>query len=228
MGGFKLERFGREFDRDPSDRYGQSSHRTIDFSGSVIAMHDDLLIFSLKSSMVLAITTLIAWGDLLHYRISNRAVLLTLMMGLAWSATNTLWIGAAMGLLGVLVGFVLLVPFYAIGGVTAGDVKWLAALGAWYGPRGIVGVFLVSSILLGVFCLASIAFRYIGFARQTQRAGLAMENRGIRKLGSSAICNKARIDEIYCSADRRSVLIPYAVPVAIGVLLIESYRAMGA
>jgi hypothetical protein len=78
MCGFKLERFGREFDRDPSDRYGQSSHRTIDFSGSVIAMHDDLLIFSLKSSMVLAITTLIAWGDLLHYRISNRAVLLTL------------------------------------------------------------------------------------------------------------------------------------------------------
>jgi Flp pilus assembly protein protease CpaA len=78
-------------------------------------MHDDLLIFSLKSSMVLAITTLIAWGDLLHYRISNRAVLLTLMMGLAWNASNTLWIGAAMGPLGVLVGFVLLVPFYAMG-----------------------------------------------------------------------------------------------------------------
>lgn len=194
----------------------------------MIAMHDDLFVFSLKSSMVLAITTLVAWGDLLHYRISNRAVLLTLMMGLVWSASNTLWTGAAMGLLGVLVGFGLLVPFYAIGGVTAGDVKWLAALGAWYGPHGIVGVFLVSSILLGVLCLASIAFRYIGMVRQAPRAGLAMEIRGIRELGSSAVCNKSRIDEIYCSADRRSVLIPYAVPVAIGVLMIESYRAMGA
>lgn len=191
-------------------------------------MHDDLFIFSLKSSIVLALSTLIAWGDLLHYRISNRAVLLTLMMGLAWNASNALWIGAAMGLLGVLVGFVLLVPFYAMGGVTAGDVKWLAALGAWYGPRGIVGVFLVSSILLGVFCLVSIAYRYIGMVRQTPRAGLAMESRGILGLGSSRIGNKARIDDVYCSADRRSVLIPYAVPVAIGVLMIESYRAMEA
>lgn len=197
-------------------------------------MHDDPFVFSLKSSIVLALSTLIAWGDLLHYRISNRAVLLTLMMGLVWNASNALWIGAAMGLLGVLVGFVLLVPFYAMGGVTAGDVKWLAALGAWYGPRGIVGVFLVSSILLGVFCLVSIAYRYIGMVRQTPRAGLAMESRGTLGLGSSTstststIGNKARIDDVYCSADRRSVLIPYAVPVAIGVLMIESYRAMGA
>lgn len=191
-------------------------------------MHDDLFIFSLKSSIVLALTILIAWGDLLYYRISNRAVLLTLMMGLTWNASHSLWIGAAMGLLGVLVGFVLLVPFYALGGVTAGDVKWLAALGAWYGPRGIVGVFLVSSILLGIFCLISIAYRYIGMARPTPRGGLVMETRGVRELGSSTIGNKARIDDVYCSADRRSVLIPYAVPVAIGVLMIESYRAMGA
>jgi prepilin peptidase CpaA len=197
-------------------------------------MHDDPFVFSLKSSIVLALSTLIAWGDLLHYRISNRAVLLTLMMGLVWNASNSLWIGAAMGLFGVLVGFVLLVPFYAMGGVTAGDVKWLAALGAWYGPRGIVGVFLVSSILLGVFCLVSIAYRYIGMVRPTPRASLAMESRGIRGLGTSTstststIGNKARIDDVYCSADRRSVLIPYAVPVAIGVLMIESYRAMGA
>lgn len=191
-------------------------------------MHDDLFIFSLKSSILLALTILIARSDLLHYRISNRAVLLTLMMGLVWNASDALWMGAAMGIVGVLVGFLLLVPFYAMGGVTAGDVKWLAALGAWYGPRGIVGVFIVSSILLGVFCLVSIAYRYIAMVRETPRAGLAMESRGIRGLGSSTIGNKARIDDVYCSVDRRSVLIPYAVPVAIGVLMIESYRAMGA
>ena len=192
-------------------------------------MHDDLFIFSLKSSILLALTILIARSDLLHYRISNRAVLLTLMIGLVWNASDALWMGAAMGIVGVLVGFVLLVPFYAIGGVTAGDVKWLAALGAWYGPRGIVGVFIVSSILLGVFCLVSIAYRYIAMVRQkTPRSGLAIESRGIRGLGSSTIGNKAQIDDVYCSVDRRSVLIPYAVPVAIGVLMIESYRAMGA
>jgi prepilin peptidase CpaA len=191
-------------------------------------MHDDLFIFSLKSSILLALTILIARSDLLHYRISNRAVLLTLMMGLVWNASDALWMGAAMGIVGVLVGFLLLVPFYAMGGVTAGDVKWLAALGAWYGPRGIVGVFIVSSILLGVFCLVSIAYRYIAMVRETPRSGLAIESRGIRGLGSSTIGNKAQIDDVYCSVDRRSVLIPYAVPVAIGVLMIESYRAMGA
>jgi hypothetical protein len=72
--------------------------------------------------------------------------------------------------------------------------------------------------------------RYIGMVRQTPRAGLAMESRGTLGLGTSTstIANKARIDDVYRSADRRSVLIPYAVPVAIGVLMIESYRAMGA
>src|SRR5688572_2362189 len=36
---------------------------------------------------------------------------------------------------GWLVGTVLFLPFFALGGMGAGDVKLLAALGAWLGPR---------------------------------------------------------------------------------------------
>jgi prepilin peptidase CpaA len=179
-------------------------------------MNDAPFFFSLKSWFVIFLVVLIAWGDLWRYRISNRSVVLTLLLGLAWNTSSHLLSGATLGLLGILVGFGLLVPFYALGGLTAGDVKWLSALGAWYGPRGILGVFLLSSILLGVFCLVLIALRYIRMFRRTP--------------GRVAIPTQtsAGIDDALRSEDRRLVLIPYAVPVAIGVLMIESYRAMGA
>jgi len=37
------------------------------------------------------------------------------------------------------VGFVVFVPFFLLGGMGAGDVKLLAAFGAWLGPGGSSG-----------------------------------------------------------------------------------------
>jgi Flp pilus assembly protein protease CpaA len=183
-------------------------------------MNDDPFFFSLKSWVVLGLAILIAGGDLWHYRISNRSVVLTILIGLAWNASSHQWTGAMLGLLGVLVGFALLLPFYAIGGLTAGDVKWLAALGAWYGPRGIVGLFVLSSILLGVFCVVWIVARGLSPLECVRAGGSIRGFRGAKTQGNTGI------DEAYSSQDRRLFLIPYAVPVALGVLMIESYRAM--
>jgi prepilin peptidase CpaA len=183
-------------------------------------MNDNPFFFSPKSWVVLGLAILIALGDLRHYRISNRSVVLTLCLGLAWSTSIHLGSGATLGLLGVFVGCALLLPFYAIGGLTAGDVKWLAALGAWYGPRGIVGLFVLSSILLGVFCVVGIV------ARRLSPLGSVRAGGSIQGFGGGKTQANTEIDEAYSSQDRRLLLIPYAVPVAIGVLMIESYRAM--
>jgi len=57
-----------------------------------------------------------------------------LVTGLSWSAVN--WIDAT---LGVLLGFVVVLPFAWNDGVGGGDLKLVSALGAWLGPIPLLG-----------------------------------------------------------------------------------------
>jgi prepilin peptidase CpaA len=73
------------------------------------------------------------------------------------------WTGGAGGpleaLAGAALGFALLVGPYAIGGMGAGDVKALMALGAWIGPRATLGTSAWALIAAGTFALAWLALR---------------------------------------------------------------------
>ena len=60
------------------------------------------------------------------------------------------WTAAGTSLLGWLVGVAFFLPLFALGGMGAGDVKLLAALGAWVGPAATVWVALFSAIAGGV------------------------------------------------------------------------------
>jgi prepilin peptidase CpaA len=62
--------------------------------------------------------------------------------------------GAGWSVAGWLVGAAFFMPFFALGGMGAGDVKLLAALGAWLGPGAAVWVALFSLIAGGVIGLA--------------------------------------------------------------------------
>ena len=63
------------------------------------------------------------------------------------------WSGGGLGIAGWLVGAVLFFPFFALGGMGAGDVKLLAAIGAWLGPGAIIWVALYASIAGAVMAL---------------------------------------------------------------------------
>jgi hypothetical protein len=104
-------------------------------------------------------------------------------------------------------------PFYVIGGMTAGDVKWLSALGAWYGPKGILGVFLVSGMILGVISI-------LWFVSNRNRPSPVEPS----DCEASGVDHQTGIDEVFNSSEKRRRLIPYALPVALGVLIIESMR----
>ncbi len=75
-----------------------------------------------------------AWIDLRTNRIPNYLTLGTVLGGLAYQLGVYGWAGLGDGLMGVGLGFGLLIVFYLRGGLGAGDVKALAALGAWLGP----------------------------------------------------------------------------------------------
>ena len=75
-----------------------------------------------------------AWGDAHTRRIPNYLTLLAALSGLGFQFGAHGWPGLGQGLLGLCGGFVLMIGFYLKGGMGAGDIKALAALGAWLGP----------------------------------------------------------------------------------------------
>jgi len=61
--------------------------------------------------------------------------------------------GAGFSLGGWVVGCALFLPFFALGGMGAGDVKLLAAMGAWIGPVGAFWAWAFAAIAGGVLAV---------------------------------------------------------------------------
>ena len=78
---------------------------------------------------------LMAGNDVKSRRIPNYLTLTTALSGLALRGACYGISGLTEGFLGLLLGFGLLFLPYYLGGMGAGDVKALAALGAWLGPK---------------------------------------------------------------------------------------------
>ena len=55
---------------------------------------------------------------------------------------------------GCLVGLGVMLPLHILGGTGAGDVKLMAAFGAFLGPAGVLGAFIRMAIVGGVIALA--------------------------------------------------------------------------
>jgi prepilin peptidase CpaA len=95
--------------------------------------------------------------DLRSARIPNALTAPLAAMGLAMQAAVGGWAGLGHGLLGLLAGLVCLLPFYVLRGMAAGDVKLMAAAGAWLGaPLTVIAVLgtLLAGALLGLAVLA--------------------------------------------------------------------------
>ena len=75
-----------------------------------------------------------AWTDIRTHRIPNLLNLFCGLSGLGYQLGTRGLGGLGEGLLGLLLGFGLMIGFYLFAGMGAGDVKALAALGAWLGP----------------------------------------------------------------------------------------------
>ncbi|MGH8437791.1 MAG: A24 family peptidase [Pseudomonas sp.] len=89
-------------------------------------------------------------GDLRHHRISNVLVLLGLALGLAGQTYSAELTGLGYGVLGMLIGFAIFLPMYALGGMAAGDVKLMAMVGAFLAPHDALSAALLSLIAGGV------------------------------------------------------------------------------
>lgn len=152
----------------------------------------------------------IAWGDLRTRRIPNYLTLGTALAGLAYGFICQGWTGLSNGFWGMLVGFGFLLVPYLWGGLGAGDVKALAALGAWLGPKLTVLLFCYMGVAGGLMALvvlwrkgllgAKVRQGWVWLVNQIlcRGQGLASENAPIAKIEG----------------------IPYGVAMAVGMVLL--------
>lgn len=104
------------------------------------------------------LTVWMAWTDTRTHRIPNYLTLGCLLSGLGYQMWTYGLPGLLDGLLGAALGFTLLIFFYWRGGFGAGDVKALAAMGAWLGPLQTLYLFIYMAIA-GVLVVAVFLWR---------------------------------------------------------------------
>ena len=104
-------------------------------------------------------------SDLRNHRIPNLLVLLGLVVGVAVQAWAFGLAGLGHALLGMLIGFAIFLPMYALGGMAAGDVKLMAMAGTFLTPQDALWAALFS-LIAGCACALLIVLAR-GQARQT-------------------------------------------------------------
>lgn len=145
--------------------------------------------------------------DLKYRKIPNWITFPAMLLGIALNLAfnyKTWYVS----LLGLLVGFlVLLIPFI-LGGIGAGDVKLLMALGAFLGAKPIIWVGLYGGIAGGILSLLAI-INQDGFPNAKRRLVSLV----------TAIWDK-EIRQILFTLDRTSKLyIPYGLAIFIGLII---------
>jgi prepilin peptidase CpaA len=162
----------------------------------------------------LALTCWIAWGDLRTRRIPNYLTLGTAVAGLAYNFLSHGFSGLADGFLGMLLGCAFLILPYLWGGMGAGDVKALAALGAWLGPKLTIFLFCYMGIAGGVIALGYLAWQ--GNLREKIKQGWTF-------MLNLVLC---RVDgpPRPPSPNQFTEGIPYGVAIAVGMLILVGVR----
>jgi prepilin peptidase CpaA len=159
--------------------------------------------------------------DVWRFKVYNRLTLPLLLSGLLYHSVMGGVAGFGGSLLGAAFGFGVLLGFYIIGGMGAGDVKLMAAVGAWLGLPLTFHLFIASSLAAGVYSLIllvvsqGLSETWINF----QILWLRLVVLG-RHLGSGQ-----QIEAAVNRPDRRRRLVPFAAMMLIGVLgLLVWYR----
>jgi len=116
---------------------------------------------------VLAIALAACVTDVRSRRIPNGLTFSAALAGLIFQTVAAGWIGTQGSIAGWLVGTALFLPFFLLGGMGAGDVKLLAALGAWLGPSEAVHLGMYTLIAGGVLAIVVAVAR--GYVKTAMR-----------------------------------------------------------
>ncbi len=127
--------------------------------------------------------------------------------------------GLGASFLGLLAGAGLLLPVYLLRGMGAGDVKLLAGIGAVLGPGELLRTFVAIALIGGVMGLVALALRGRAFATlrpMLEGWWLTLVTRRNHTVGAPEKPDDPTFSKL-----------PYAVPIAIGTMLVQGLRLAG-
>lgn len=173
-------------------------------------------------SIVIVATTLLfvatcVVSDVRTLRIPNALTGPAILAGLALNAWGFGWGGVQASLGGFALAIVLLLGPFAAGGVGAGDVKMMGAVGALLGPRLVLLSLLVGIALGGVFAVVHLA----RIARLREKLGDL--GRMVANAALSLSFKPLRVSP----TDPGAVVLPYSLPLGLGTLCVVVSSLVG-
>ena len=152
------------------------------------------------------------WSDLRRHRVPNWLNLSLAVAGIGARFACFGWSGVEGGLWGMLVGFGMLILLWVIRGMGAGDVKFMAALGAWMGPMLTFHAVLAGGLAGGALALGLIVYRR-AWSQASVNLGVLLTKVGTIRTAFSEFGSAE-------SMSRTTGVLPYAIPLSIGTLLV--------
>jgi prepilin peptidase CpaA len=146
--------------------------------------------------------------DVCGRRIPNWLTGPAVLAGLTFNAWGDGTHGLLMSAAGLFLGLALLAPFYMAGGMGAGDVKLMGAIGALLGPKAVFLAFLFSAIVGGLYAVLLLLAR--GYLGET-----------ISRYGAMLRVFRCSGDFVYLRPSEKEgkLLLRYGVSIAVGTLL---------
>jgi prepilin peptidase CpaA len=160
----------------------------------------------------LLLAATMAWRDLRTRRIPNYLTLGAALAGLGFRLGYYGWWGLASGFLGLALGFGLLIFFYLMGGMGAGDVKALAALGAWLGPWPTLMLSLYMAVVGGLLAIGVLWWKGLLWSRIRRGWTIMVSWVLFRPYGLEKSPTPPPVP--------KTQGIPYAVALALGMLIL--------
>ncbi|MGV3605682.1 MAG: A24 family peptidase [Planctomycetaceae bacterium] len=161
---------------------------------------------------------LAAFLDFKTHKIPNWLTVPTAVLGLAYHAAAPGGMGIGHALIGFVVGFVVLLLPWILGGGGMGDVKLLAALGTWIGWQWVlvtVGLGSVLGAMIAVVVMATAGMQTGMLSAQRQYLGVGGNPADIPEEDSGRMAKPKK----------RKRAVPFAVPIAVATLAVLAYIA---
>jgi len=174
---------------------------------------------TLTLAVLIPATLVACWIDYSARKVPNWLNAALAASGIVAQTAYFGWSGLGAATLGMLVGLGVLIIPWAMHGMGAGDVKLMAAIGAWVGPATCFTSFAVGAVVGGIIAVAMITL-----ARKWQFAGANLA------LIMAKVSRKDTAFSEFASARSfgpTSALLPYGIPLSIGTWLVLWAHAAG-
>ncbi len=156
-------------------------------------------------------------SDIRNFKVYNALTFPCFFAGILYHSATLGWGGLGYSLGGSLLGLAVLIIPYLMGGVGAGDVKFVMAIGTWLGPNLLLPSIVIGSIATGLYSLVLLTktggLRETWFNIQLMCLRLAVIGKSLRFDDDFET-----VQQVSRNENRRDRLIPFSALFSLGIV----------